>query len=622
MPLPIKQYKHMFKDVKFLATTAQPSHKEVSHWIDLLEDPTGGTIKVWNGTGWKKISGEGDGDTGLVIGDTTGTAYDGGKGKELETEVDTIKKNTNNAALFRFDTLYLKNKPQSFLQKFLLYLSDSNYSSDIPVIFQYTHNYDLSNDTVISNPISSVVTVAQTNIDASQYTAEYALYSNIYHSESNNRDQFIKITASFDFSDESNAQAEFQVEEIPVDLNGASGNNLFYVFPEDKLVDGAVLTEEEYNDLQKAIYKHKIALFGNNIMQIGTQLDSSRIYFYINTNYIDREYIAPDDYYSHVFLYLIGSIDTQRTVHISDEYNRKGSLCYVYGQDHDIMFVPVKTIVQDSTKFIEAMKMANMTMFVDFFEEESVGIMQISKIGAIGASPAFSIDNIYTSEQAINLKVQSRYLTEADDGGLSISKTVNKTIELKLSGDGTKFLSDNGRYKEIDLSSKQDALVSGINIKTVNGNSLLGEGNIEIQGGGNGIADAPSDGKKYIRQNANWVEETTVDTSTKYVNMTVESNVDILDEVTIDGKVYDFINDGIYDTDLLNYLKDIYNADKSLMIEYTEHANDGSIFSTKYNTYVSYRNDGESHEMYAIDLKPISNVIISVADPSNKPQPS
>ena len=63
------------------------------------------------------------------------------------------------------------------------------------------------------------------------------------------------------------------------------------------------------------------------------------------------------------------------------------------------------------------------------------------------------------------------------------------------------------------LASKQDTLVSGTNIKTVNGNSLLGEGNIEIQGGGSGIADAPSDGKKYVRQNANWVEETTVDTS-------------------------------------------------------------------------------------------------------------
>lgn len=65
-----------------------------------------------------------------------------------------------------------------------------------------------------------------------------------------------------------------------------------------------------------------------------------------------------------------------------------------------------------------------------------------------------------------------------------------------------------------ELSSKQDTLVSGTNIKTVNGQSILGEGNIEIQGSGEGIADAPNDGSKYVRQNGNWVKETTVDTST------------------------------------------------------------------------------------------------------------
>ena len=33
-----------------------------------------------------------------------------------------------------------------------------------------------------------------------------------------------------------------------------------------------------------------------------------------------------------------------------------------------------------------------------------------------------------------------------------------------------------------ELATKQDTLVSGENIKTINGNSILGEGNIEIQG--------------------------------------------------------------------------------------------------------------------------------------------
>ncbi|CDE61309.1 predicted protein [Parabacteroides sp. CAG:409] len=52
-----------------------------------------------------------------------------------------------------------------------------------------------------------------------------------------------------------------------------------------------------------------------------------------------------------------------------------------------------------------------------------------------------------------------------------------------------------------EVETKQDKLVSGTNIKTVNGNSLLGEGNIEIQGGTGGIPEAPTDGKKYVRQN-------------------------------------------------------------------------------------------------------------------------
>ena len=64
-----------------------------------------------------------------------------------------------------------------------------------------------------------------------------------------------------------------------------------------------------------------------------------------------------------------------------------------------------------------------------------------------------------------------------------------------------------------ELATKQDTLVSGTNIKTINGESLLGSGDIVIQGGTGGITDAPSDGKKYVRQNANWVEETTIDTT-------------------------------------------------------------------------------------------------------------
>lgn len=44
--------------------------------------------------------------------------------------------------------------------------------------------------------------------------------------------------------------------------------------------------------------------------------------------------------------------------------------------------------------------------------------------------------------------------------------------------------------REQAVASKQDTLVSGTNIKTVNGQSLLGNGNIEIQGGGTITVDS------------------------------------------------------------------------------------------------------------------------------------
>ena len=37
---------------------------------------------------------------------------------------------------------------------------------------------------------------------------------------------------------------------------------------------------------------------------------------------------------------------------------------------------------------------------------------------------------------------------------------------------------------QTELDSKQDTLVSGTNIKTINNTSLMGSGNIDIQGGG------------------------------------------------------------------------------------------------------------------------------------------
>ena len=59
-----------------------------------------------------------------------------------------------------------------------------------------------------------------------------------------------------------------------------------------------------------------------------------------------------------------------------------------------------------------------------------------------------------------------------------------------------------------ELAAKQDALVSGTNIKTINGTSLLGSGNITIEaGGGSEITDV-LDNKTYARTQGSWVDLT------------------------------------------------------------------------------------------------------------------
>lgn len=57
--------------------------------------------------------------------------------------------------------------------------------------------------------------------------------------------------------------------------------------------------------------------------------------------------------------------------------------------------------------------------------------------------------------------------------------------------------------KELGIQPK---LESGVNIKTINGESILGEGNIELSSSGGGLDDAPSDGVTYGRKDGSWVK--------------------------------------------------------------------------------------------------------------------
>lgn len=103
--------------------------------------------------------------------------------------------------------------------------------------------------------------------------------------------------------------------------------------------------------------------------------------------------------------------------------------------------------------------------------------------GGGGVADSVQWSNVLNKPTWVNSATKPSY-TAAEVGALPAATTIpSKTSELD---------NDSGFVKSTEL-------------KTINGQSIAGTGNIEISGTGSGIADAPSDGKTYGRNNSNWV---------------------------------------------------------------------------------------------------------------------
>lgn len=94
-------------------------------------------------------------------------------------------------------------------------------------------------------------------------------------------------------------------------------------------------------------------------------------------------------------------------------------------------------------------------------------------IEAASLSGDIDLSDYYTKDEIDNkgfiTSIPSEYITE--------SELSNVTEQLKS------YIDEKNNYQDSKIASKQNTLISGQNIKTINGQSILGEGNIEIVGG-------------------------------------------------------------------------------------------------------------------------------------------
>lgn len=111
-------------------------------------------------------------------------------------------------------------------------------------------------------------------------------------------------------------------------------------------------------------------------------------------------------------------------------------------------------------------------------------------------------DTEFSIDTAFNYKSGKKYsLSFSKTGGFGVViggvGDTQRKINLSIDTDIIATKEDLADYQPVgdyatktELASKQDTLVSGTNIKTINGQTLLGEGNIEIQGGGTITVDS------------------------------------------------------------------------------------------------------------------------------------
>ena len=95
-------------------------------------------------------------------------------------------------------------------------------------------------------------------------------------------------------------------------------------------------------------------------------------------------------------------------------------------------------------------------------------------------------EKINALEEAVNTATTAA--TTATNKATEATNAANRAEAIipSQTGNNGKFLQTNGsstQWTTVDLSTKQDTLVSGINIKTINGESILGNGNIDSGSG-------------------------------------------------------------------------------------------------------------------------------------------
>ena len=239
---------------------------------------------------------------------------------------------------------------------------------------------------------------------------------------------------------------------------------------------------------------------------------------------------------------------TDVSTYVSNNYLKKGEVPvlnnYYTKQEVDDKITDVSTYVYNNYYTIQEVddKISDVSLEIDlsnYYTKQEIE----TKIAQAGVSSVKSV-NGQTGDVVLNYVDINEYNSHLT----GFNQTADDVDQLK---EDFLVLDDNVNSVDYNLKFKQDKLVSGTNIKTINGLSVLGEGNIVINGG----------------------------QSTEHVNLTLTEYNNLSEAEKQNGKVY-FI------TDIAYCLQSDYDRLHDTVISLTNRVKvlENSIKSTKNNS--------------------------------------
>lgn len=191
----------------------------------------------------------------------------------------------------------------------------------------------------------------------------------------------------------------------------------------------------------------------------------------------------------------------------------------------------------------------------------------------------------------------SDYIKNSTLNGILANYVTNSALKSTLSNYVTtsnglipddKLSSNIARTSQIpDISTKQDTLVSGTNIKTINGQDILGSGNITIQGGSGGIVDQTFNGSSTNAQSgvaiagAGFVQST----ATAANSLTILGTTNNQNNSILIG--FSTTTSGTNSTVIGNIA--VSGGSYATALGYYAQANDTNTTAIGYNSYANYQ---------------------------------